>query len=66
MRIGLPLPSFSYPGDTPELRPRLTEIAQAAEKFTNSPLRCAMRRRIALSRLSNAYRSLIAARPRAP
>jgi len=31
MRIGLQLPSFSYPGGTPELRPRLTEIAQAAD-----------------------------------
>jgi F420-dependent oxidoreductase-like protein len=31
MRIGLQLPSFSFPGGTPELRPRLTEIAQAAE-----------------------------------
>jgi F420-dependent oxidoreductase-like protein len=31
MRLGLQLPSFSYPGGTPELRPRLTEIAQAAE-----------------------------------
>jgi F420-dependent oxidoreductase-like protein len=31
MRIGLQLPSFSYPGGTTELRPRLTEIAQAAE-----------------------------------
>lgn len=31
MRLGLQLPSFTYPGGTPELRPRLTEIAQAAE-----------------------------------
>lgn len=31
MRIGLQLPSFSYPGGPAELRPRLTEIAQAAE-----------------------------------
>jgi F420-dependent oxidoreductase-like protein len=31
MRLGLQLPSFSYPGGTPELRSRLTEIAQAAE-----------------------------------
>jgi F420-dependent oxidoreductase-like protein len=31
MRLGLQLPSFSYPGGTPELRPRLTEIAQAAD-----------------------------------
>jgi F420-dependent oxidoreductase-like protein len=31
MRLGLQLPSFSYPGGTPELRTRLTEIAQAAE-----------------------------------
>jgi len=31
MRIGLQLPSFSYPGGTPGLRSRLTEIAQAAE-----------------------------------
>ena len=31
MRLGLQLPSFSYPGGAPELRPRLTEIAQAAE-----------------------------------
>ena len=31
MRIGLQLPSFSYPGGTPELRPRLAEIAKAAE-----------------------------------
>lgn len=31
MRLGLQLPSFSYPGGTPELRPRLTEIAGAAE-----------------------------------
>ena len=31
MRIGLQLPSFSYPGGPTELRPRLTAIAQAAE-----------------------------------
>ncbi len=31
MHLGLQLPSFTYPGGTPELRPRLTEIAQAAE-----------------------------------
>ncbi len=31
MRLGLQLPSFSYPGGTPELRERLTEIARAAE-----------------------------------
>lgn len=31
MRLGLQLPSFSYPGGTPELRAHLTEIAQAAE-----------------------------------
>ncbi len=31
MRLGLQLPSFSYPGGTPELRGRLTEIAHAAE-----------------------------------
>jgi F420-dependent oxidoreductase-like protein len=31
MRIGLQLPSFSFPGGAAELRPRLTEIAQAAE-----------------------------------
>lgn len=31
MRLGLQLPSFTYPGGTPELRGRLTEIAQAAE-----------------------------------
>lgn len=31
MRLGLQLPSFTYPGGTPELRPRLVEIAQAAE-----------------------------------
>lgn len=31
MRIGLQLPSFSFPGGTPELRDRLTEIARAAE-----------------------------------
>lgn len=31
MRIGLQLPSFSYPGGTAELRPRLASIAQAAE-----------------------------------
>jgi F420-dependent oxidoreductase-like protein len=31
MRLGLQLPSFTYPGGTPELRDRLTEIAQAAE-----------------------------------
>ncbi len=31
MRLGLQLPSFTYPGGTPEIRGRLTEIAQAAE-----------------------------------
>lgn len=31
MRLGLQLPSFSYPGGTEQLRPRLIEIAQAAE-----------------------------------
>jgi F420-dependent oxidoreductase-like protein len=31
MRLGLQLPSFSYPGGTPEIRGRLTEIARAAE-----------------------------------
>jgi F420-dependent oxidoreductase-like protein len=31
MRLGLQLPSFSYPGGTPELRSHLVEIAQAAE-----------------------------------
>jgi F420-dependent oxidoreductase-like protein len=31
VRLGLQIPSFSYPGGTPELRPRLVEIAQAAE-----------------------------------
>ena len=31
MRLGLQLPSFSYPGGTPALRGHLTEIAQAAE-----------------------------------
>lgn len=31
MRLGLQLPSFTYPGGTPELRAHLTEIAQAAE-----------------------------------
>ena len=31
MRLGLQLPSFTYPGGTPELRSRLVEIAQAAE-----------------------------------
>lgn len=31
MRIGLQLPSFSYPGGTPELGPRLAGIARAAE-----------------------------------
>jgi F420-dependent oxidoreductase-like protein len=31
VRLGLQLPSFSYPGGTPELRGRLTEIAHAAE-----------------------------------
>lgn len=30
MRLGLQLPSFTYPGGTPEIRGRLTEIAQAA------------------------------------
>ena len=31
MRLGLQLPSFSYPGGTPALRPHLVDIAQAAE-----------------------------------
>jgi len=31
MRIGLQLPSFSYPGGDTEIRPRLAAIAQAAE-----------------------------------
>jgi F420-dependent oxidoreductase-like protein len=31
MRLGLQLPSFTYPGGTPELRGHLTEIAEAAE-----------------------------------
>ena len=31
MRLGLQLPSFSYPGGTPALRSRLAEIAGAAE-----------------------------------
>lgn len=31
MRLGLQLPSFSYPGGTAELRAHLVEIAQAAE-----------------------------------
>jgi F420-dependent oxidoreductase-like protein len=31
MRLGLQLPSFSYPGGTVALRGRLTEVAQAAE-----------------------------------
>ena len=31
MRLGLQLPSFTYPGGTPEIRGRLTEIAQGAE-----------------------------------
>ncbi len=31
MRLGLQLPSFSYPGGTAEIRGRLTEIARAAE-----------------------------------
>ena len=31
MRLGLQLPPFTYPGGTPELGPRLIEIAQAAE-----------------------------------
>jgi F420-dependent oxidoreductase-like protein len=31
VRLGLQLPSFSYPGGTPELRHHLVEIAQAAE-----------------------------------
>jgi F420-dependent oxidoreductase-like protein len=31
VRLGLQLPSFSFPGGTPELRSHLVEIAQAAE-----------------------------------
>ncbi len=31
MRLGLQLPSFTYPGGTPRLRSNLAEIAQAAE-----------------------------------
>ena len=31
MRIGLQLPSFSFPGGTPAIRPTLTAIAQSAE-----------------------------------
>jgi F420-dependent oxidoreductase-like protein len=31
VRLGLQLPSFSYPGGTPEIRGRLTQIAHAAE-----------------------------------
>lgn len=31
MRLGLQLPSFTYPGGTPEIRARLTDISQAAE-----------------------------------
>lgn len=31
MRLGLQLPSFSYPGGTTEIRGRLTEIARTAE-----------------------------------
>ena len=31
MRVGLQLPSFSFPGGTPAIRPTLTSIAQAAE-----------------------------------
>ncbi|MGZ6259925.1 MAG: LLM class F420-dependent oxidoreductase [Candidatus Limnocylindrales bacterium] len=31
MLVGLQLPSFSYPGGSAAIRPRLTEIAQAAE-----------------------------------
>ena len=31
MRLGLQLPSFSFPGGTPELRSHLAEIAQAAD-----------------------------------
>jgi F420-dependent oxidoreductase-like protein len=31
VRLGLQLPSFTYPGGTPRLRPDLVEIAQAAE-----------------------------------
>jgi F420-dependent oxidoreductase-like protein len=31
MRLGLQLPSFSFPGGTAELAPRLGEVAQAAE-----------------------------------
>ena len=32
MRLGLQLPSFSFPGGTPALRGHLVEIAQAAEE----------------------------------
>ena len=31
MRVGLQLPSFTFPGGTPAIRPTLTSIAQAAE-----------------------------------
>lgn len=31
MRLGLQLPSYTYPGGSAAIRPRLTEIAQAAE-----------------------------------
>ena len=31
MRVGLQLPSFTFPGGTPAIRPTLTAIAQAAE-----------------------------------
>jgi F420-dependent oxidoreductase-like protein len=31
MRLGLQIPSFTFPGGTGEIRPRLTEIARAAE-----------------------------------
>ena len=31
MRLGLQLPSYTYPGGTAAIRPRLTEVAQAAE-----------------------------------
>jgi F420-dependent oxidoreductase-like protein len=31
MRVGLQLPSFSFPGGTPAIRPTLTAIAQSAE-----------------------------------